>query len=117
MFREELIRLDLFNRMGCNEIFELRIGSSEGRFRRHGVARELVKHCLQLAREIGVLNVKSEPTSLYSQRGLQNGGFETLSEIKYADLRMANGSMMFAVQAPHDSVKFMIKKLEPILNE
>lgn len=108
---EENLKLDLFRRYRTEQIFELRILSVDGRFRGRGIAKELLLHSERVAAAGGFRVLKGEATGLFSQKILLAGHFEPISEAPYADMRNADGSAMFAVQPPHESLKIMMKVL------
>lgn len=109
---EENIKLDLFRRYGTEQIFELRILSVDGRFRGRGIAKQLLKQSQQLAAAEGFRVLKGEATGLFSQKILQAEEFAVIGEACYAARRNADGTAMFPVQEPHESLKIMIKVLE-----
>lgn len=108
---EENIKLDLFRRYDTEQIFELRILSVDGRFRGRGIAKHLMQQSQQLAAARGFHVIKGEATGLFSQKILQADDFVVIGEAKYATKRNADGSPMFPVQAPHESLKIMMKVL------
>lgn len=108
---EENLKLGLFQRYHTAEIFELRIMSVDGAYRGQGVAQQLLMHSQKLAAVAGHTVLKGEATGLFSQKILLSDQFVAVNEVLYASKVNADGTPMFPVQAPHESLKIMIKVL------
>lgn len=108
---EENIKLDLFQRYRTAEIFELRILSVDSGYRGQGVAKQLLLHSQKMAADTGYTVLKGEATGLFSQKILLSEQFVPISEAMYSDKFNADGTPMFPVQPPHESLKIMVKVL------
>lgn len=55
--------------------------------------------------------LKTDATGMFSQRSVQALGFTTVSETRYDTHKNEDGSLMFPVPPPHQSLKIMQKQL------
>lgn len=108
----ENLKLDLFRRYHTEQIFELRILSVDSRYRGQGIAKQLMLRSQQVAADAGYMVLKGEATGLFSQKILLSENFVPISEALYAHRRNPDGSPMFPVHPPHESLKIMMKILE-----
>lgn len=107
----ESLKLDLFNRFDVDKIFEMRILSVDDEFRGQGLAQKLIKYSERLAFENGFKLLKADATGLYSQKCVLRLGFHALSEKRYDSCFNEDGTLTFAVEPPHQSLKILIKQL------
>ncbi|KAK3912823.1 Dopamine N-acetyltransferase [Frankliniella fusca] len=104
-------RLDLFTKYGVDRIFECRILSVDNRYRGRGLARQLLERSIETARAAGFQLVKEDATGLFSQRAAESMGFQTVCELPYEEYTDEAGRVVFPIEAPHKSLKIMVKEL------
>ncbi|KAE8748356.1 hypothetical protein FOCC_FOCC004992 [Frankliniella occidentalis] len=104
-------RLDLFDAYHVDRIFECRILSVDNRYRGRGLARQLLERSIETAKAAGFQLVKEDATGLFSQRAADSMGFQTVHELPYEEYKDEAGRIVFPIEAPHKSLKIMVKEL------
>ncbi|XP_077300701.1 arylalkylamine N-acetyltransferase 1-like [Arctopsyche grandis] len=104
--------LELFKKYDVEKIFECRIMSVDSRARGKGLATDLFRRAIQLAKDNGFKIMKGDATGAYSQKMAEGLGFGTLIELNYKDyLDPGTGLPVFEVPTPHETLKIMTKRL------
>lgn len=111
--------MDLYEHYGCSHALEVFYIGVDSRYRRYGIAQNLMRSSLEMARKIAREHGLPEPeiayavfTSNYSQALAEKFGFEWLSSIKYDDYECYDGKMLADRIGPvHKSAKLAARKL------
>lgn len=110
----ELYRdVDLFSLFDTDKIFNLAIISVSSEYTKQGLATELYKLSLQVAKDLGVEVVKTEAGSEYVAKAVKNLGFSTFKALDFASVEY-NGTRPLA-NAPgmgdHKIARLMARRL------
>ncbi|KAG6461227.1 hypothetical protein O3G_MSEX012503 [Manduca sexta] len=103
--------LDLFNTYQVDRILECRIISVSEEARGRGLAKELMKRSVDLAKEKGFKLFKVDATGAFSQRICRSLGLEELRKVRYSEYLDDAGEPVFQVPPPHDALCVMVLKI------
>ncbi|KPJ14006.1 hypothetical protein RR48_03112 [Papilio machaon] len=103
--------LNLFSTYQVDRILECRIISVSNVARGKGLAKELMKRSIDVAKEKQFKLFKVDATGAYSQRICSSLGLRTLRRVRYADYCGADGRPVFNVPPPHDALAVMALEL------
>ncbi|CAH0559958.1 unnamed protein product [Brassicogethes aeneus] len=104
--------LDLYSKYNVEEIFDIRILSVDTRYRGKGLAKELFHRSGLLAAEKGFKLLKTDATSLFTQKVAESDGYTVAKSVKYGDYKDENGKQIYKTQSPHDYYKVMIRLID-----
>ncbi|KAL4715774.1 hypothetical protein ACJJTC_006353 [Scirpophaga incertulas] len=103
--------LDLFDTFDVDRIMECRIISVADQARGRGLAKELMKRSIQLAREEDFKLFKVDATGAFSQRICSTLGLRELRKVRYAEYCDSSGKPIFCVPPPHDALSVMVLEM------
>ncbi|XP_030747255.1 dopamine N-acetyltransferase [Sitophilus oryzae] len=103
------LELDLFSKYDVDRIFEIRILSVDAGFRGKGIAKELFAQSETVAKQNGFKIMKTDATSLFTQKVAESQGFHVEKSINYHDYKDENGRRIYDTQPPHLHYKVMAK--------
>ncbi|OXU30578.1 hypothetical protein TSAR_007183 [Trichomalopsis sarcophagae] len=111
--------VDLYEHYGCNYTMEVFYVGVDSRYRRYGIAQNLMRSSLEMARKIALERALPEPevafgvfTSNYSQALAEKFGFEWLYSVNYDDYECYDGKMLSDRIGPvHKCAKLAARKL------
>lgn len=128
----ENFKVNLFEQLDVDKIFEVRILSVDSKYRGQGIAKKLLQKSQEVAEQNGfkvrssiplvhsfsnvtfsIQVMKSDATGLFSQKISESLGFVTCSEISYDQYTDDNNCPVFPVEPPHKSLKIMYKVISP----
>lgn len=105
------IKNDLFKRFDVDRCFDVRILSVDSGFRGRGIANELVKQSLAVAKKNGFRMLKADATGIFSQKIFRSHGFEVFAEQPYAKYTDDEGRIILPVEAPHIKLQLLYKPI------
>ncbi|XP_060530571.1 arylalkylamine N-acetyltransferase 1 [Cylas formicarius] len=105
--------LDLFSKYGIEKIFEIRILSVDSGYRGKGIAKELFIQSEIVARDNGFKLMKTDATSLFTQKVAESQGFHVEKSVNYHDYKDEIGNKIYDTQPPHLHYKVMAKLVQP----
>lgn len=114
---EQNVKHNLFKQFNLNAIFEIRILSVDGNYRGHGIGRNLMIKSEKLAIEKNFKLIKSDATSLFTQKLCTSLGYKTISEMRFDEYKNDNNEIIFNVEPPHVSTKIVIKEINQNQND
>ncbi|KAM3958807.1 LOW QUALITY PROTEIN: arylalkylamine N-acetyltransferase-like 7 [Aphomia sociella] len=103
--------LDLFGTFDVNRILECRIISVSDQARGRGLAKELMRRSIEIAKEQRFKLFKVDATGAYSQRICSSLGLRVLHKIRYCEYCDDTGTPIFEVSPPHDSLSVMVLEI------
>ncbi|XP_050303266.1 arylalkylamine N-acetyltransferase 1-like [Anthonomus grandis grandis] len=106
------MELDLFSKYNVDKIFDIRILSVDSNYRGKGIAKDLFMHSEAIARKNGFKLMKTDATSLFTQRVAESQGFWVEKSVNYHDYMDENGKKIYDTQPPHLDYKVMAKLLD-----
>ncbi|XP_013099864.2 arylalkylamine N-acetyltransferase 1 isoform X2 [Stomoxys calcitrans] len=106
------LKEDIFQRFNVDKAFDLRILSVDGQYRGQGIAKHLVRHSEDLAKEYGYKIMKADATGIFSQKILKSHGFEVLLEQYYDKYVDEFGQPVLNVESPHIKLQLLYKLLD-----
>ncbi|KAH8343564.1 hypothetical protein KR059_012546, partial [Drosophila kikkawai] len=102
---------DLFKEFAVDSIFDVRILSVDSSYRGRGIANELVKQSVALAKKNGFCLLKADATGIFSQKIFRSHGFEVFAEQPYDKYTDDEGHIILPVEAPHIKLQLLIKHI------
>ncbi|CAG9762802.1 unnamed protein product [Ceutorhynchus assimilis] len=112
LLNEANLELDLFTKYNVDKIFEVRILSVDSGYRGKGIAKELFVQSEAVARKHGFKVMKTDATSLFTQKVAESQGFWVEKTLNYHDFKDENGQKIYDTRPPHLYYKVMAKLLE-----
>ncbi|KAH8362137.1 hypothetical protein KR084_004158 [Drosophila pseudotakahashii] len=109
MLHKHNIEHNLFEHFDVKSIFDVRILSVDSCYRGQGIANELVKRSVEVARKNGFRLMKADATGIFSQKIFRSHGFKVFSELPYCKYTDENGKMILPVEAPHIKLQQIYK--------
>lgn len=105
---------DIFANMETDIFFDIKMVTTDKTKRRGGLATDLLRRSVELARNLGFKAVKTEATGLFSRKAFERLGFSVQSEYLYEDYVSDEGEKVFAALADyHRCTTLMTKRLFP----
>jgi len=101
---------DFFYKNGFTTAFHLKMLSVSPQVRGMGIANDLVRRSVDLARCLGYKMCITEATGNYSRKAFVKAGFEIAAECKYSDYKF-EGKTVFSGITDHQGTAFMVKFL------
>ncbi|XP_017024097.1 arylalkylamine N-acetyltransferase-like 2 isoform X2 [Drosophila kikkawai] len=105
------IKNDLFKEFAVDRIFDVRVLSVDSSYRGRGIANELVKQSVALAKQKGFSLLKTDATGIFSQKIFKSLGFEVFAEQPYDKYMDDDGQIILPVEAPHTKLQLLYKKM------
>ncbi|KAH8289529.1 hypothetical protein KR054_006918, partial [Drosophila jambulina] len=102
---------DLFKAYAVESIFDVRILSVDASYRGRGIANELVKQSVALAKRNGFSLLKADATGIFSQKIFRSHGFEVFAEQPYDKYKDDDGGIILPVEAPHIKLQLLVKRI------
>ncbi|XP_066245464.1 arylalkylamine N-acetyltransferase 1-like [Euwallacea similis] len=112
LLNEVNLELDLFSKYNVDKIFEVRILSVDAAYRGKGIAKELFTQSEAVARKNGFKLMKTDATSLFTQKVAESQEFWVEKSVNYHDYKDEQGRKIYDTRPPHFHYKVMAKKLE-----
>ncbi|KAF6036944.1 Dat [Bugula neritina] len=112
-FLHELFnKADVFSKLSVDKVFMIHVTSVLQEYTRRGLANEMTKKVLEVAKEAGFEYAVSESTSSYTQHNkIKRFGFEKIFEIDF-ESNYANYDMMpQSLKETHKSAAVLVKRL------
>ncbi|GBP10311.1 Dopamine N-acetyltransferase [Eumeta japonica] len=106
------LKENIFEHFHVEKAFDIRILSVDNLYRGQGIAKGLVKHSEEVAREYDFELMKADATGLFSQKILKSNGFEVLSEQYYDKYVDEFGRILLPVESPHIKLQLLYKLLK-----
>ncbi|XP_073831143.1 arylalkylamine N-acetyltransferase-like 7 isoform X2 [Musca autumnalis] len=103
---------DIFQKFDVDKAFDVRILSVDSQYRGQGIAKHLVRHSENIAKECGFKLMKADATGIFSQKILKSNGFEVLLEQYYNKYVDEFGQPILNVESPHIKLQLLYKVLE-----
>lgn len=100
-------KVDLFEMLGVDKIFEYRILSVDDSYRGQGLARKLIQKSEEVARLYHCKVVKGDATAIGSLKICLSSGLKAITEIEYSDTDIN-------VEPPHEKLVILYKVLEEV---
>ncbi|XP_017048299.1 arylalkylamine N-acetyltransferase 1 isoform X2 [Drosophila ficusphila] len=110
LYRHNL-KNDLFEAFDVDRMFDVRILSVDSCYRGQGIANELVKQSVAVAKKNCFRLMKADATGIFSQKIFRSHGFEVFSEQHYAKHTDENGKMILPVESPHIKMQLLYKRI------
>lgn len=104
---EQNLKVDLFELLGVERIFEYRILSVDNAYRGQGIAKRLMQKSEEMARKYHCKVVKGDATALGSLKICLSLGLLPITEVLYSETDMI-------VDPPHTKLVILYKILEDI---
>lgn len=104
---DQNLKIDLFEMLGVERIFEYRILSVDEKYRGQGLAKKLMQKSEEMAREFHCKVVKGDATAIGSLKVCLSLGLKPVSELKYSDIDIK-------VEPPHEKLVILYKVLDGI---
>ncbi|KAL1505550.1 hypothetical protein ABEB36_005092 [Hypothenemus hampei] len=105
------LELDLFTKYNVDKIFEVRILSVDSSYRGKGIAKELFVQSEAIAKKHGFKVMKTDATSLFTQKVAESQGFWVEKSVSYHDYKDETGQKIYDTRPPHLHYKVMAKLL------
>ncbi|KAH8420577.1 hypothetical protein KR009_011544, partial [Drosophila setifemur] len=105
------LKHNLFEHFDVECMFDVRILSVDSGYRGQGIANELVRHSLAVARKNGFRLLKADATGIFSQKIFRSHGFEVFSEQPYDKYTDEKGEILLPVEAPHIKLQLLYKRI------
>ncbi|XP_037822792.1 dopamine N-acetyltransferase [Lucilia sericata] len=105
------LKENVFKHFQVDKAFDVRILSVDSAYRGQGIAKELVKHSEDIAKEYEFKLMKADATGIFSQKILKSSGFEVLLEQYYNKYVDEFGQPILKVEAPHIKLQLLYKLL------
>ncbi|XP_016982273.1 arylalkylamine N-acetyltransferase 1 [Drosophila rhopaloa] len=105
------LKHNLFEHFDVVRMFDVRILSVDSGYRGQGIANELVKQSLAVAKDNGFRVMKADATGIFSQKIFRSHGFEVFSEEPYDKYTDKNGKVILPVEAPHIKMQQLYKRI------
>lgn len=103
---------DIFGEMDSNILFDIKMIAADKHNRKGGLATDLLRRSVDLAKCLGFKGIKTEATGLYSRKAFQRIGFEVKAECIYEDFVTLDGEKIFIdAKEPHRCTTLMTKKI------
>jgi len=101
---------DVFTKLDADELFDIKMITVSPEARGLGLANELVRRSIQLAKCLGYKGCKTEATSAYSRKAMLKGGLTEEVMVRY-DTFSFKGERPFQGIQGHEGLAFMSMKL------
>nr|XP_036676107.1 dopamine N-acetyltransferase isoform X1 [Drosophila suzukii] len=111
MLHRHNLKHNLFEHFDVESMFDVRILSVDSSYRGQGIANELVKRSVAVARKNGFRLMKADATGIFSQKIFRSNGFEVFSEQPYCKYTDENGKVILPVEAPHIKMQLLYKAI------
>ncbi|XP_016948630.1 arylalkylamine N-acetyltransferase 1 isoform X1 [Drosophila biarmipes] len=111
MLHKHNLKHNLFEHFDVQSMFDVRILSVDSSYRGQGIANELVKRSVAVARKNGFRLMKADATGIFSQKIFRSNGFEVFSEQPYCKYTDENGKVILPVEAPHIKMQLLYKAI------
>ncbi|XP_037726858.1 dopamine N-acetyltransferase isoform X1 [Drosophila subpulchrella] len=111
MLHKHNLKHNLFEHFDVESMFDVRILSVDSCYRGQGIANELVKRSVAVARKNGFRLMKADATGIFSQKIFRSNGFEVFSEQPYCKYTDENGKVILPVEAPHIKMQLLYKAI------
>ncbi|XP_033170315.1 dopamine N-acetyltransferase isoform X2 [Drosophila mauritiana] len=105
------LKHNLFEHFDVDCMFDVRILSVDSCYRGQGIANELVKRSVAVARKNGFRLLKADATGIFSQKIFRSHGFEVFSEQPYIKYTDEDGKVILPVEAPHIKLQQLYKAI------
>ncbi|XP_052857303.1 arylalkylamine N-acetyltransferase 1 isoform X1 [Drosophila gunungcola] len=105
------LKYNLFEHFAVGSIFDVRILSVDSGYRGQGIANELVKQSVAVAKANGFRLMKADATGIFSQKIFRSHGFEVFSEQPYDKYTDKHGKVILPVEAPHIKMQQLYKRI------
>ncbi|KRK06081.1 arylalkylamine N-acetyltransferase 1 isoform X2 [Drosophila yakuba] len=105
------LKYNLFEHFDVACMFDVRILSVDSSYRGQGIANELVKRSVAVARKNGFRLLKADATGIFSQKIFRSHGFEVFSEQPYSKYTDVDGRVILPVEAPHIKMQQLYKAI------
>ncbi|KAF6023537.1 hypothetical protein EB796_018134 [Bugula neritina] len=103
---------NLFTHLSVDKVFMIHVTSVLQEYTRRGLANEMTKKVLEVAREAGFEYAVSESTSSYTQHNkIKRFGFEKIFEIDFENNYANYDSMPAFIRESHKAVAVLTKRL------
>ncbi|EDV45633.1 dopamine N-acetyltransferase [Drosophila erecta] len=102
---------NLFEHFDVECMFDVRILSVDSSYRGQGIANELVKRSVAVARKNGFRLLKADATGIFSQKIFRSHGFVVFSEQPYSKYTDGDGQVILPVEAPHIKMQQLYKAI------
>ncbi|XP_034945523.1 dopamine N-acetyltransferase-like isoform X2 [Chelonus insularis] len=93
------------------KILDIKIISVDNNWRGKGIAAELFKKTMKIAKELNYDYVRCDCSSHFTSKLCKRLGFEEIFELKYKDYVDQDGKPVFTPAPPHDSISTCVSKL------
>ncbi|XP_017067647.1 dopamine N-acetyltransferase [Drosophila eugracilis] len=105
------IKHNLFEHFDVDSVFDVRILSVDSSYRGQGIANELVKRSVAVAKKNGFRLLKADATGIFSQKIFRSHGFIVFSEQPYDKYTDENGKVILPVESPHIKLQQLYKTI------
>lgn len=102
------LKVDLFELLNVDRIFEFRILSVDKAYRGQGIAKKLIKKSEEIARKYHCSVVKGDATAIGSLKVCLSNGLKPVFEVPYSEIDDIN------VGPPHQKLVILYKVLEDV---
>lgn len=104
---------DIYSELNSDCLFDIKMISAEKHHRKGGLATDLLRRSVDLAKCLGFKGVKTEATGLYSRKAFTKIGFEVKAECIYEDFVSMDGEKLFVGAIdPHRCTTLMTKRIQ-----
>ena len=104
---DENLKIDLFEMLDVEKIFEFRILSVDRGHRGQGLAKKLLQRSEEIARKYHCKVVKGDATAVGSLKVCLSLGLKPIRELKYSEIDIK-------VEPPHEKLVILYKVLEDV---
>ncbi|EDV32809.1 uncharacterized protein Dana_GF22216 [Drosophila ananassae] len=105
------LKYNLFEHFDVDAMFDVRILSVDSGYRGQGIANELVRQSVAVAKKNGFRLLKADATGIFSQKIFRSHGFEVFAEQPYDKYTDADGKIILPVEAPHIKLQLLYKRI------
>ncbi|XP_059082292.1 uncharacterized protein LOC131879858 [Tigriopus californicus] len=118
----------IFQELGTDVVFDIKMVTTDKLNRKSGLATDLIRKSINLARDLGYTAAKTEATGIYSRKASERLGFTMTAEFFYDEYIAADGTTgIFSDMGNHKCATLLVKRLlvnqdsieenEPVRNE
>lgn len=102
----------IFQELGTDVIFDIKMVTTDKLNRKSGLATDLIRKSINLARDLGYTAAKTEATGIYSRKASERLGFTMVAEFFYDEYVAADGTTgIFSDMGNHKGATLLVKRL------